>query len=386
MFEPQKFFIGVMDFFSILLPGAILTWLMKDPLVELLGGKEASAELTGAEQWVAFGVVSYLAGHLLFLIGSWLDVVYDVLRRLTRNRQVDRILRGDDVSPRFVRMLVWLVFKRERDLAVDRAGRIKKAVLAPIGAGDAVNTFQWSKAFLNAESPSALAAVQRVEADSKFFRCFTVLLVVLLLFWSWWQPNPVLAAAILIVLLPLSFWRFMDQRYKATNQAYWFVIAITAKSGASLEPVRERAGTEGLTHAGGIIYREGRRGVEYLLIERAKRKGDWVEPQTRIEVGERAERAAVRGVHEQTGVWAMPLGLVRDVRWRDDPDDVVARFFVMQAVGQGRADGKRRQEWRTSEDARAMATFDETKQMLAEVDGWLARVSARPAGAHISSR
>src|SRR5690348_766943 len=113
MFEPQKFFIGVMDFFSILLPGAILTWLMKEPLVELLGGEGASAELTGAEQWVAFGVVSYLAGHLLFLIGSWLDVVYDVLRRLTRNRQVDRILRGDDVSPRFVRTLVWLVFKRE---------------------------------------------------------------------------------------------------------------------------------------------------------------------------------------------------------------------------------------------------------------------------------
>ena len=27
-FDPQKFFIGLMDFFSILLPGALLTWLL----------------------------------------------------------------------------------------------------------------------------------------------------------------------------------------------------------------------------------------------------------------------------------------------------------------------------------------------------------------------
>jgi len=29
-FEPQKFFIGLMDFFSILLPGALLTYLLMD--------------------------------------------------------------------------------------------------------------------------------------------------------------------------------------------------------------------------------------------------------------------------------------------------------------------------------------------------------------------
>jgi hypothetical protein len=28
-FEPQKFFIGLMDFFSILLPGALLTYLLR---------------------------------------------------------------------------------------------------------------------------------------------------------------------------------------------------------------------------------------------------------------------------------------------------------------------------------------------------------------------
>jgi hypothetical protein len=32
MCEPQKFFLGVIDFFAIILPGAILTFLIKDKL------------------------------------------------------------------------------------------------------------------------------------------------------------------------------------------------------------------------------------------------------------------------------------------------------------------------------------------------------------------
>src|SRR4030095_12993940 len=31
-FDPQKFFIGLLDFFSILLPGALLTYLLRDEL------------------------------------------------------------------------------------------------------------------------------------------------------------------------------------------------------------------------------------------------------------------------------------------------------------------------------------------------------------------
>jgi hypothetical protein len=42
-FEPQKFFIGMMNFFSILLPGSLLTWLLMGvvgPVV--LGGRYPS--------------------------------------------------------------------------------------------------------------------------------------------------------------------------------------------------------------------------------------------------------------------------------------------------------------------------------------------------------
>lgn len=47
-FEPQKFFIGHMDYFSILLPGALLTWLLIREVVSPVLG-DRSAQLVGAE-------------------------------------------------------------------------------------------------------------------------------------------------------------------------------------------------------------------------------------------------------------------------------------------------------------------------------------------------
>ena len=49
-FEPQKFFIGVIDFFSILLPGAALTYLFKDDVGPQVLGKRCGTP-QGAESW-----------------------------------------------------------------------------------------------------------------------------------------------------------------------------------------------------------------------------------------------------------------------------------------------------------------------------------------------
>jgi hypothetical protein len=40
---------------------------------------ERYAKLAGAEAWAAFLFASYLLGHLVFLLGSWLDGIYDWL-------------------------------------------------------------------------------------------------------------------------------------------------------------------------------------------------------------------------------------------------------------------------------------------------------------------
>ena len=67
-FGPQKFFIGLMDFFSILLPGALLTYLLMGEVGPVVLG-DLYATLDGAQAWTAFLFASYLFGHPVFLLG-----------------------------------------------------------------------------------------------------------------------------------------------------------------------------------------------------------------------------------------------------------------------------------------------------------------------------
>src|SRR5687768_1577391 len=179
-FEPDRLFIGVMDFFAILLPGAVLTYELKAPIAPLLNTTAIDWNLTEPEGFALFFVCSYLVGHLVFLIGAWLlDEVYDRLRSRTQNAQIARLAGRGTIMRWPIRAIVALAFKRERNRPVDAAGRIKSVTLAtPRGAG-AVNTFQWAKTWLSLESPAALASVQRFEADSKFFRSLVIVLMML---------------------------------------------------------------------------------------------------------------------------------------------------------------------------------------------------------------
>ncbi|MBI4519151.1 MAG: hypothetical protein HY699_25450 [Deltaproteobacteria bacterium] len=47
--------------------------------------------LAGAQAWAAFLFVSYLFGHLVFLLGSWLDAFYDRARRYTLDAQIAQL-------------------------------------------------------------------------------------------------------------------------------------------------------------------------------------------------------------------------------------------------------------------------------------------------------
>lgn len=84
-FEPQKFFIGLMDISSILLLGALLTYLLMGEVGPVLLG-ERYAKLAGADAWAAFLFASYPFGHLVFLLGSWLDEL-DRHARVTTGRR-----------------------------------------------------------------------------------------------------------------------------------------------------------------------------------------------------------------------------------------------------------------------------------------------------------
>ena len=79
-FDPQKFIIGLMDFFSFLLPGAQLTFLLIGEAVPAVLA-DLYTGLDGVQAWAAFRFSSHRFGDLVFLLGAWLDEFFVWARR-----------------------------------------------------------------------------------------------------------------------------------------------------------------------------------------------------------------------------------------------------------------------------------------------------------------
>jgi 8-oxo-dGTP pyrophosphatase MutT (NUDIX family) len=375
-FDPKNFFIGLIDFFSIILPGAILTYLLKDDGWGWVFRGERSLP-DGTEGWMVFVLASYLLGHFIFLLSAWLDEWYDHTRKATLNHQIKQLAWHGKLLPQWYRAMIWLVFKREQDIAVDRAGRIKRHYLNKLGGSTAVNTFQWSKARLAIEHPESLATVQRFEADSKFFRGLVIVLLLLIIWWAVHGRCGITLACMGLLLMAL--WRYMEQRHKATNQAYWSVITLEAKDGAFVAEAKERKPNEP-THAGGVVYYREGGDVKFLVVQASNTPNEWVLPKGKIELDERMRETAVREVLEETGVWARiidwPLkdrstdeGVhLKDVPMNVDDKDILVRFYMMEAMEQGASEDRwRASQWLTHSEAIKTATYKNAQELIAQV-------------------
>ncbi len=373
-FEPQKFFIGLIDFFSVWLPGAILAYLLADVALAWL---PAGARTDDGAGWALFLFGSYVAGHFIFLLGAWLDRFYDKVRGATRERQIQALAKGERGSGALARGLAGSLFAKD-DKALAAALRLKEAALSRLGDAAAINTFQWSKARLATEHPAALAIVNRFEADSKFFRSLCILLP----FLAAWQlgaalgltPSltgekapPAASALVLAALFFLSAWRYAEQRAKATSQAYWFIATLAAAAPAALPspppppPPPPPATPRRRTHAGGVVLKRMNGQVAFLLVEAKDKPGQWVLPKGHIEPGEKPEEAAVREVAEETGIWGRVYELLDDTDYRAGGARVRARYYLMEYAGRASRASGRRPGWlppRSLDDAgRSIAWF-----------------------------
>jgi hypothetical protein len=146
-YKPSDFFIGIVDFFAILLPGSLLCFLFLDFEAKIFG--PVLPPLNGdVQRWVAFAVASYISGHFLFAMGGAWDHLYDSTYRR---------------------------YKIRRD------GDLSKSV-TPLFAGhpgysDKIPLVIWATAFVRAKSDAAASEIDRLEADSKSFRGLSVALV-----------------------------------------------------------------------------------------------------------------------------------------------------------------------------------------------------------------
>ena len=132
--------VGLVDFFAVLLPGALLAFLLK-------GKIPPNINFPSTEGWVAFVFAAYLLGQFTYLVGAtFMDRIYDLtyLRYMTR---------GGDA--------LW-------EKAKKRVG--DKAKMA--------SELKWIRAYVRLSSPDAAIEIERFEATSKFFRSLFIVLLV----------------------------------------------------------------------------------------------------------------------------------------------------------------------------------------------------------------
>ncbi len=190
---PGAFFLGVQDFFAVLLPGALAMWLVAQHapsgVAEFMLPRTKPA--LESVQWLVFFLGSYVLGHFVFMAGSRLDPVYDGWRR--RRKPTDR------------------------DRTFQAADALRKELTPGLSGGD-FTTLKWAKAYIQIHSPGARVEIERFEATSKFFRGMVVMSVALCAHFLLMGSASV--AIIAIILGLLSYDRFRDQRWKATELSY----------------------------------------------------------------------------------------------------------------------------------------------------------------------
>ncbi|MFN0111057.1 MAG: hypothetical protein ACKVZH_19525 [Blastocatellia bacterium] len=160
-YKPGDLLVGIVDFFAIVLPGAMLTFVGLKFEKHIFNGSILPVLGEGPPRWIAFILAAYLVGNIVFLLGaSILDQLYGVTYRQYKSRRTEDAL--------------FLVAKNLKDEA-QKSLREKKDFKSE---KDLENPFKWSRAMVRIKNTSAVAEIDRLEASSKFFRSLVVVLFV----------------------------------------------------------------------------------------------------------------------------------------------------------------------------------------------------------------
>lgn len=196
--NPQNFYISVIDLFSIIIPGGIATIVLYHNFGDIIDSVFVIDKTSTNYLWAILMLYSYILGHVIFQIGSYLDrPIYD---RWKGNRNADLIT---------------------------EIKNIRSAINTKI----IESNHDWAYYYLiNIKSP-ILEEVNRKMADSKFFRSLFVIslgLIVLypfkIIFSNDVKENYPIIIVMSILLGIFSCWSYLKLRNKSSKTAYEFVI------------------------------------------------------------------------------------------------------------------------------------------------------------------
>jgi len=236
--KPSEFFVGLLEFFAILLPGLIATVFLAPRLQPFVVGTLVPSVMTEAERWALLLVCAYLVGNLLFHAGSSVDSVYDRVRKSRLARAEAQVKGKPGTGLKGSAYAVWT-----NDQARKQATVLREAMLTS-EQNTAMNTYKWSRSLLLAAMPAGAEDVHRLEADSKLFRSAMVVCVLVALLLM--LEQRIVGAALAFGCTGPCFLLYFDRRLKSTSQAYTHAITLlqwsrgaravhTASAGASPE-------------------------------------------------------------------------------------------------------------------------------------------------------
>jgi len=248
MAKPTDFFVGITDLFSIILPGALMTyiWIVAEQHSSsgLFGPARASHTNT---EYLSFLAASYLVGHGMDMVGAViLDDLYDLtFADWKKSRKLSPKLWWQQLPDRIIAELRknWKFFhtgdkdqgQRKKDNLLLRAESLASPAIVQ---GDYV--YQWCRSSIVLRSPLAFSEIERLQANSKFFRgMVTTSLITAILSLTIHVPFHTVGAVVCIALAIASFLRYCELRWKAVQQTYRFYIALQTV------PVLADAETEG---------------------------------------------------------------------------------------------------------------------------------------------
>jgi ADP-ribose pyrophosphatase YjhB (NUDIX family) len=125
-----------------------------------------------------------------------------------------------------------------------------------------------------------------------------------------------------------------------------------------------RTGT--CTHAGGVVYKLEDGVVHYLIVRPKNNKDEWVLPKGHIEKKEGHGEAALREVHEETGVVGRLISPVTSIEFKTGKENVHAKFYLMECLYESDGSETRGKKWVPLEKALELMTFAENKHALRE--------------------